>query len=234
MAVTGTKCPKCGLMQMPREACKSCGMTLDTAASYPTLPRTGGVPASPGGITCLECGHTFPQDDLIRYGDSWVCATCKPIFFQKLREGVALKGAVQYAGFWIRFVAKFVDSLVLWLVNFVMGFVAALMAGLMDATGRETFFLGIQIVLFLMQFAISAGYTIWFLGKHGATPGKMACRLKVVTSDGDPVSYARACGRHFSEMLSGVLLGIGYLMVAFDSEKQALHDRICNTRVVKA
>jgi uncharacterized RDD family membrane protein YckC len=40
-------------------------------------------------------------------------------------------------------------------------------------------------------------------------------------------------GRHFAEMLSGILLGIGYLMIAFDDEKRALHDRICDTRVIK-
>jgi uncharacterized RDD family membrane protein YckC len=34
-------------------------------------------------------------------------------------------------------------------------------------------------------------------------------------------------------MLSAILLGIGYLMIAFDDEKRALHDRICDTRVIK-
>ena len=37
----------------------------------------------------------------------------------------------------------------------------------------------------------------------------------------------------FAEMLSGMILGIGYLMAAFDDEKRALHDRICDTRVVR-
>ena len=71
------------------------------------------------------------------------------------------------------------------------------------------------------------------VGKHGATPGKMACGLKVVSPDGGPVSYGKACGRFFAEMLSGLTLGIGYIMVAFDDEKRALHDRICNTRVIR-
>ena len=231
MAVTGIKCPKCGLMQMPREACKSCGATLDSTASYPTLPRTGGAPTSTGGIACCECGNTFPADDMIHYGDAWVCGTCKPIFVQKLREGVGLKGALEYAGFWIRFAAKVVDGLVLWLVNIVLAFTAGVAAGLFGATGEEMAFLGI---LYLIQIATAAGYTIWFLGKHGATPGKMACKLQVITADGDRVSYARACGRHFAELLSWIIFLIGYIMAAFDSEKRALHDRICNTRVVKA
>jgi len=47
------------------------------------------------------------------------------------------------------------------------------------------------------------------------------------------VTYLRAFARHFAEFLSGIILGIGYLMVAFDREKRALHDHICNTRVIK-
>jgi uncharacterized RDD family membrane protein YckC len=39
-------------------------------------------------------------------------------------------------------------------------------------------------------------------------------------------------GRFSAEILSGLIFYIGYIMVAFDSEKRALHDRICNTRVI--
>ena len=74
---------------------------------------------------------------------------------------------------------------------------------------------------------------MFFLGKFGATPGKMACKLKVVRPDGERISYARALGRHFAEMLSGIILYIGYIMAAFDEEKRTLHDRICDTRVIK-
>jgi hypothetical protein len=46
-----------------------------------------------GGLICSECGRTFAPDQVISYGDRWVCAACKPIFLQRLREGVALAGA---------------------------------------------------------------------------------------------------------------------------------------------
>jgi uncharacterized RDD family membrane protein YckC len=76
-------------------------------------------------------------------------------------------------------------------------------------------------------------YEIFFLGKYGATPGKMACKIRVVTGEGDSITYGRAAGRAFAERLSGLICYIGYLMVAFDSsQKRALHDRICNTRVI--
>ena len=71
------------------------------------------------------------------------------------------------------------------------------------------------------------------MGRFGATPGKMACGLKVVMADGGKVTYLRALGRAFSEILSGIILYIGYIMAGFDDEKRALHDRICDTRVIK-
>jgi hypothetical protein len=43
----------------------------------------------------------------------------------------------------------------------------------------------------------------------------------------------RAIGRYFAKLLSMLILGIGYIMVAFDSEKRGLHDMICDTRVVR-
>jgi len=80
---------------------------------------------------------------------------------------------------------------------------------------------------------LPAAYNTYFIGRFGATLGKMACRLKVVTPEGGQVSYARALGRFFSEMISSMILLIGYIMAAFDDEKRALHDRICSTRVVR-
>jgi uncharacterized RDD family membrane protein YckC len=61
----------------------------------------------------------------------------------------------------------------------------------------------------------------------------MACSLKVVTADGAPISYARAMGRALSELISGLVCYIGYIIAAFDREKRALHDHIANTRVVR-
>ena len=47
-------------------------------------------PAAAGGLICCECGRAFAADQVIRYGDRWVCAACKPIFLQRLREGATL------------------------------------------------------------------------------------------------------------------------------------------------
>ena len=70
------------------------------------------------------------------------------------------------------------------------------------------------------------------IGKFGATLGKMACKVRVVTADGEKVSYGRATGRYFAKILSYIVCLIGFIMAFFDQERRALHDRICNTRVI--
>ena len=71
------------------------------------------------------------------------------------------------------------------------------------------------------------------LVKYGATPGKMALKLKIIRAEGDPVGYALAAGRYLAFLLSSFTVGIGFLMAAFDEEKRTLHDRVCDTRVVR-
>src|SRR5262249_7630217 len=94
-------------------------------------------------------------------------------------------------------------------------------------------FILVQGILMLISLVIGIVYEVGFLGRFGATPGKMACKIKVVTATGAPISYGRAFGRNFAKILSGLIFLIGYIMAAFDSEKRALHDRICDTRVIK-
>lgn len=37
---------------------------------------------------CANCGKPFPTGDMISYQGSWICAACKPVFVQKLKEGI--------------------------------------------------------------------------------------------------------------------------------------------------
>jgi uncharacterized RDD family membrane protein YckC len=182
---------------------------------------------------CAECERAFPREEMIRCGNSWVCAGCKPIFVQKLKEGMTVSGAMEYAGFWLRFGAKFIDWIIVGAANAILSLAAGLMMfpALSSPNSLAAFILPLFLQLF--QIAVTAVYTTWFLGKYAATPGKMACGLKVVTGDGDRVSYLRALGRYFAEMISAVILCIGYIMAAFDEQKRALHDRICDTRVIR-
>jgi len=68
---------------------------------------------------------------------------------------------------------------------------------------------------------------------YQATPGKMALGLIVTDTDGRRISPMRAVGRYFAKILSGLILLIGFIMVAFTERKQGLHDMIASTLVVK-
>jgi uncharacterized RDD family membrane protein YckC len=94
------------------------------------------------------------------------------------------------------------------------------------------FSLGFRLYQYTVSYGLPAAYEIFFIGAYGATLGKMLMKIKVVTPEGGRISYARATGRHFAKLLSGIILYIGYLMAFWDDEKRALHDRMCGTRVI--
>ena len=184
------------------------------------------------GMPCIECQKRFPADELISYKDHWVCANCKPVFFQRIREGVGLVGAMEFAGFWIRFGAKVIDGLLLWVVYMTIS--VALSVAIAYAGNQNPVMSAVlAISIFLIEIGISMAYSVYFVGKHGATPGKMALGLKIVMSDGTNLNYGMATKRFFAEMLSAFTMYIGYLLAAFDEEKRSLHDRICDTRVIR-
>jgi uncharacterized RDD family membrane protein YckC len=61
----------------------------------------------------------------------------------------------------------------------------------------------------------------------------MAVGVKVFRTDGSKLSVMRIVGRMFAKGISGLILCIGYIMAGVDEEKRALHDRMCDTRVVR-
>ena len=198
------------------------------------LPASGAsyTPGQGPEAVCAECGNMFAVQDMIRHGGTYICAGCKPVFMQKLAEGARLNtGELNYAGFWIRFAAKFVDGLILG-VPFMVVFFLVLIPQARSGTPMPDRFNFLPLMLQFGFIFIRMAYEIFFLGKYGATLGKMACKIKVVTADGRPIGYGRATGRFFAEILSGMICYIGYIMVVFDSQKRALHDHICNTRVI--
>lgn len=83
-----------------------------------------------------------------------------------------------------------------------------------------------------VSLALGICYFVFFWTQYGATPGKMVLKLKVITPEGGFISAGQAVGRYFSQILSGLILCIGFMMAGWDSEKRALHDRIANTRVI--
>jgi uncharacterized RDD family membrane protein YckC len=178
---------------------------------------------------CSECGQPWPPEELARFGDRLICSNCKIAYAQKLREGVASAGTFIYAGFWIRFVAALLDGIIL----LVASVVVQLLLAPMLRSGRTDVMLMALGIESLIGMAIGATYEGVFVSRFGATPGKMALDLKVVRPDGGPLSLGRAVGRYFAKIVSWIILAIGYIMAGFDSQKRALHDMICDTRVIR-
>jgi uncharacterized RDD family membrane protein YckC len=122
--------------------------------------------------------------------------------------------AVSYAGFWVRVVALIIDFII---ISVVSGLVAAIT-------------LGAGVVL---SFFAPWLYEAFMLSSEWqATVGKRAMSIVVTGADGGRITFARATGRHFAKYLSACILGIGFIMAAFTSKKQALHDFIAETFVV--
>jgi uncharacterized RDD family membrane protein YckC len=190
------------------------------------------VLAGPGESYCAECRRVFPTDDMIAFGEQWVCADCKPLFFQRIREGVVPAAPLMWGGFWIRLVARFVDGIILQGLWYVAGyFVGLVFKGRLADDPFQA--IRAMLVVYLVGMMVNLAYEVFFLGRFGATPGKMVCGLRVVRPTGEKITYLRAFGRFFACQLSGLILCIGYIMAAFDSQKRALHDHICDTRVVR-
>ena len=57
-------------------------------SGFATPPPTAAPVLGPDEVVCTECQRVFPRQDTIAYGTVNVCASCKPIFLQKLSEGV--------------------------------------------------------------------------------------------------------------------------------------------------
>ena len=193
--------------------------------------------ADASSVRCSLCQNLFPDTDVAAFGETLVCASCKPQYVQMMKTGVSVPGAFVYGGFWIRFVAKIIDGLILGIAQgiFIVPLYIFMFRSVTSAPGPDALatFATANIFINLVSVAMGAAYTTFFIGKYQATPGKMAFSLKVVAPDGGKITYMRALGRHFAEMVSAFILAIGYIMAGFDSQKRSLHDRICATRVIR-
>jgi uncharacterized RDD family membrane protein YckC len=181
---------------------------------------------------CTQCGRPFAVDNLVQFGQTYVCADCKPTFLQRMREGATAGAGLRYASFGLRFLAVLIDGIVLLvaglMVNLAFG-ASAVATNPADALAR---LVGIPTFINL---GIGFAYYTFFLTSRGATLGKMAVGVKIVTPDGGPISFGRAAARYFcANYLEIFTLWIGYLIALFDDQNRTLHDRICGTRAIAA
>ena len=203
----------------------------------PPPPPVAAVPVTADSGYCSECGRPFPSHQLVAIADASVCAQCKPIYLQRVREGGKGIGTRHYGGFWIRFVARVIDSVILNVAFYAILIPLSGVIGLGrigDPSRALSLGAGLLGGYILMSTLLSLAYEVYFVSTRGATPGKMALGLKIVRSDGSILTAGRALGRYFGYVLSMFTFAIGCIIAGFDREKRALHDHICDTRVIYA
>lgn len=204
-----------------------------------------GAKAAEGTAFCGSCGqpmvgYSVAQSAAAPYTGGVVGAA----------PSVAAAGGRDYAGFWLRVVAYLIDGL---LSLFIFGIVIAMAVGFLGVesirsqlqemgrgmNGPNPVFPTMLVVMFLtfLAFGIVVSW-LYFAGMESSerqgTLGKMALGLVVTDLNGQRISFARASGRFFSKIITGLVpLYIGYIMAGFTEKKQALHDMIASCLVLR-
>ena len=210
-------CSKCGgVMADGAVFCSNCGQLFAVAAAPPVM--TASVAAQIGGG-----------------------AAAIPAY-----AGYAAVPRVEYAGFWLRFLALLIDNVLLGL-----GFVLIVIP-LIFLTGLRAFLdqihpgedmsdVGVFMLIGLVFLAATVSLVLTWLyhallesSEWQATVGKKALGLLVTDMAGRRVSFWRSTGRHFGKIVTNMVpFLIGYIMAGFTEKKQALHDMLAGCLVLR-
>jgi uncharacterized RDD family membrane protein YckC len=169
---------------------------------------------------------------------------------------VEIQLEVNYAGFWIRFVAYIIDKIIVSIVEMILMIPIILFIGIaipfihdnpevehftsVSATFANNFGgtpeIGLAFTLVILFIVTSAVEWLYFAlmesSKKQATLGKAAVGIIVTDQNFNRISFGRATARYFSKWISGLILDLGYIIAAFTRKKQALHDFIAETVVI--
>ena len=136
-------------------------------------------------------------------------------------------GQKAYAGFWRRLFAYTLDSILITALFILMLLLIDYVAPNANTSRLEVIYNILVIFVTWVYYANSES------GSHQATFGKRALGLKVCDESGNRLTFGRASGRFFGKFISGLILGIGFLMVAFTKQKQGLHDQMAKALVIR-
>lgn len=147
-----------------------------------------------------------------------------------------VRGELMYAGFLTRFGAYIIDCAV---------FYAATIVYLLIAGGLELWLIAMDMAENTIVTILGVLGSIYFFSltwlyyaimessKLGGTLGKLAVGAVVVDKHGNRITFLRASARFWSRLLSAFPLLIGFIMAGFTQKKQALHDIITDTYVIR-
>lgn len=132
----------------------------------------------------------------------------------------------EYAGFWIRLGALIIDAIIITLVMTPIKLLIWPESQSVTTTSLSSADWFDQIV--------SAIFVIFCWVKFAGTPGKRLLKLKVLDEKtGNQLTIMQAIIRYLGYIPSILVLGLGFIWVAFDSKKQGWHDKMAKTVVVR-
>jgi len=220
-------CPVCGGDNESRETCTFCGALLepgDAAADSPPAEAPSSPPPLPEPPPTQAPQSILPGPEVPPPASRAVPQTALP--------------APRYAGFWIRVCAYLGDSiiiqLIIWLLFSVglLGYTAG-SGGTVSLTRFYEIYQAQWGSIAGLDFLVKVIYYTLFLGATGQTPAKRIFGLKVIRTDGAPVTYTQSLIRTFGYYSNMLTLEICFLWVAVDPRKQGLHDKIARTYEIR-
>jgi len=203
---------------------------------------------------CTRCGLTVPEGNRFCQGcgqEVAVAAPAAPDVVNVLPVPVGMSASafapLPYAGFWVRLVAYLIDGVILGIpfgivviiLVFLFGGFGLLMHRNPVDPGAAAAFAAPLFLAFVFGMIFFVGLQwLYFAGMESserqATFGKAAMSLRATDLEGRRLSFGHATGRFFAKLISGLIpLAIGYIMAGFTEKKQALHDIIAGTLVLR-
>jgi uncharacterized RDD family membrane protein YckC len=133
------------------------------------------------------------------------------------------------AGFWVRFWATAIDVVLL---------TAVIVPVLLWVYGLEHYLdtkpQAPRPVEILVEYVLPLVALIVFWRFRAATPGKMLLGLRIVDAEsGGKMSLGQCFLRCIAYLASTLPLCLGFLWIAWDKKKQAWHDKLAGTLVVR-
>ena len=208
-----------------------------------------GAAMADGAAFCSNCGQGFPV----------AVAARAPILSASVAApmeggaaaipayaGYAAVPRVEYAGFWLRFLAFLIDNVVMGIAFVLILIPLIFLTGLGGFIGTihpdEDFNdVGIFMLIGLIFLAATVSLVFTWLyhalmesSEWQATVGKKVLGLVVTDMTGRRVSFWRATARHFAKIITNMVPAfIGYIMAGFTEKKQALHDMLAGCLVLR-
>ena len=138
----------------------------------------------------------------------YVLPTVLCLVLIKKKDYKKLSAKKRYAGFWWRVLAGLIDNTILAIISVAFAF------------------MGVPFIGFFIYWLY---FVILQSSEKRSTLGMRVCDIKIHDEHFNRLGFWRLTGRYFATGLSGIILLIGFFMIAFTKRKQGLHDLVART-----